>query len=66
VLGLGEMAEHPVVFAQLGSAWRVGVQTDVGGGLVAVFVPNSLNPVSGAVFFFPPTACARRARRSPR
>jgi uncharacterized membrane protein len=53
VLGLGEMAEHPVVFAQLGGAWRVGVQTDVGGGLVAVFVPNSPNPMSGAVFFVP-------------
>ena len=51
VLGLGEMAEHPVVFAHLGGAWRIGVQTDVvGAGLVAVFIPNSPNPMSGSVF----------------
>jgi uncharacterized membrane protein len=48
VMGLGEMA---VVFAQLGGAWRIAVQTGVvGGGLVAVFVPNSPNPMSGSVF----------------
>ena len=51
VMGLGEMADHPVVFARLGGAWRIGVQTGVvGGGLVAVFVPNSPNPMSGSVF----------------
>jgi uncharacterized membrane protein len=51
VLGLGDTAEHPVVLAQLGGAWRVGVQTDfVGGDFVAVFVPNSPNPMSGSVF----------------
>jgi uncharacterized membrane protein len=51
VMRLGEMADHPVVLAQLGGAWRIGVQTDVvGGGLVAVFVPNSPNPMSGSVF----------------
>ncbi len=51
VMGLGEMADHPVVLAQLGGAWRIGVQTDVvGNGLVAVFVPNSPNPMSGSVF----------------
>jgi len=51
VLGLGEMAEHPVVLAQFGDAWRIGVQTDsVVGGFVAVFVPNSPNPMSGSVF----------------
>jgi uncharacterized membrane protein len=51
VMGLGEMADHPVVLARLGGAWRIGVQTDVvGGGLVAVFVPNSPNPMSGSVF----------------
>ena len=51
VLGAGEMEDHPVVLAQLGGAWRIGVQTDVvGGGLVAVFVPNSPNPSSGGVF----------------
>ena len=45
------MADHPVVLAQLGGAWRIGVQTKVvGGGLVAVFVPNSPNPMSGSVF----------------
>ena len=31
VMGLGEMADHPVVLAQLGGAWRIGVQTDVVG-----------------------------------
>ena len=51
VMGLGEMADHPVVLTQLGGAWRIGVQTGVmGGGLVAVFVPNSPNPMSGSVF----------------
>jgi uncharacterized membrane protein len=51
VMGLGEMADHPVVFAQLGGAWRIAVQTGVAGdGLVAVFVPNSPNPMSGSVF----------------
>ena len=52
VLGLGETAEHPVVLAHLGGAWRIGVQTDrVAGDLVAVCVPNSPNPMSGSVFF---------------
>src|ERR1700720_41659 len=52
VMGLGETPDHPVVFAQLGGAWRIAVQTGVvGGGLVAVFVPNSPNPMSGSVFF---------------
>jgi uncharacterized membrane protein len=51
LMGLGEMADHPVVLTQLGGAWRIGVQTGVvGGGLVAVFVPNSPNPMSGSVF----------------
>ena len=37
-LGLGETAEHPVVLAHLGGAWRLGVQTDqIVGDLVAVF-----------------------------
>src|SRR5271157_2542253 len=54
VLGLGEAAEHPVVFANFGGAWRIGVQTDaVSAGLVAVFIPNSPNPMSGSVFFMP-------------
>lgn len=52
MMGLGEMAEHPVVLAQVGGAWRLGVQTDaVVGGLAAVFVPNSPNTFSGSVFF---------------
>jgi uncharacterized membrane protein len=52
MMGLGEMAEHPVVLAQLGDAWRLGVQTDiVQGGLAAVFIPNSPNTFSGSVFF---------------
>ena len=51
VMGLGEMADHPVVLTQLGGAWRIGVQTGgMSGGLVAVFVPNSPNPMSGSVF----------------
>jgi uncharacterized membrane protein len=50
MMGLGEMAEHPVVLAQLGDAWQLGVQT-VQSGLVAVFVPNSPNTFSGSVFF---------------
>jgi uncharacterized membrane protein len=52
VLGLGETADHPVVLAHLGGAWRIGVQTDhAGDDLVVVFVPNSPNPMSGSVFF---------------
>ena len=51
VLGIGETAEHPVVLARLGDAWRIGVQTDVVcDGYVAVFLPNSPNPMSGSVF----------------
>jgi uncharacterized membrane protein len=51
MMGLGEMAEHPVVLAQLGDAWQLGVQTDImQSGLVAVFVPNSPNTFSGSVF----------------
>ncbi len=51
VLGLGEMAEHPVVLVKIGGAWRIGVQTDTDeDGLVPVFVPNSPNPMSGSVF----------------
>jgi len=51
MLGVGETADYPVVLANLGGAWRIGVQTDVlGDNLVAVFVPNSPNPLSGAVF----------------
>ena len=51
VLGLGEASEHPHVLVQLGDAWRIGVQTDhIGKDLVAVFLPNSPNPMSGSVF----------------
>ena len=51
-MGLGETADHPVVLAHLGGAWRIAVQTGVvGGGLIAVFVPNSPNSMSGSVFF---------------
>ena len=50
--GSEEMSQHPVVLAQFGVAWRLGVQTDVMvGGLAAVFVPNSPNTFSGSVFF---------------
>ncbi len=63
VLGAGEMGDHPVVLAQLGGAWRIGVQTDlVGEGLFAVFVPNSPNPSSGGVFL----VAADRVRPLPR
>jgi uncharacterized membrane protein len=52
VMGLGEMVEHPVVLAQVGGGWRLGVQTDVAGsGLTAVFLPNSPNTFSGSVLF---------------
>jgi uncharacterized membrane protein len=51
VLGVSESSEHPLVLVQIGDAWRIGVQTDAGqGGLAAVFVPNSPNPMSGSVF----------------
>ena len=45
------MTNHPVVLAYTGSAWQIGVQTDVlTDGVVAVFVPNAPNPKSGVVF----------------
>jgi uncharacterized membrane protein len=50
VLGLGETTEHPVVLADFGGSWRIGVQTESGGSHVAVFIPNSPNPMSGSVF----------------
>jgi len=53
VLGLSESTEHPVVLAEFGGSWRIGVQTDARDGLVAVFVPNSPNPMSGGVFVLP-------------
>jgi uncharacterized membrane protein len=52
MMGLGEMADHPVVLAQIEGAWRLGVQTSVAeSGLTAVFIPNSPNTFSGSVFF---------------
>jgi len=50
-LGVSESSEHPVVIVHLGGAWRIGVQTDAADGAVAVFVPNSPNPMSGSVYF---------------
>jgi uncharacterized membrane protein len=50
VLGLSESLEHPVVLAEFGGSWRVGVQTDAGEGFVSVFIPNSPNPMSGGLF----------------
>ena len=55
MLGVGETADYPVVLANLGGAWRVGVQTDVQSeNLVAVFIPNSPNALSGGVFLVAP------------
>ena len=50
VLGLSESLEHPVVLADFGGSWRVGVQTDAGDGFVTVFIPNAPNPMSGGLF----------------
>lgn len=51
MLGVGETADYRIVLANLGDAWRIGVQTDVlGENLVAVVVPNSPNPLSSGVF----------------
>jgi hypothetical protein len=51
MLGVDETAEYLVVLANLGGAWRIGVQTDeLSENLVAVFVPNSPNPLSGGAF----------------
>jgi hypothetical protein len=55
VLGVGETADYPVVLANLGGAWRIGVRTDVlGENLVAVFIPNSPNALPGGVFLVAP------------
>jgi hypothetical protein len=65
VLGVGETAEYPVVLANLGGAWRIGVQTDVlGRDLVAVFIPNSPNALSGGCSSSPQSRASRR--RLPR
>jgi uncharacterized membrane protein len=54
MLGVGETSDYPVVLANLGGAWRIAVQTDIlGEGLVAIFIPNSPNPLSGGVFLVP-------------
>jgi len=53
VLGLSESAEHPVVLADFGGSVRIGVQTESGAEYVAVFIPNSPNPMSGGVFLLP-------------
>jgi len=50
VLGLSDSTEHPVVLADFGGSWRIGVQTDAREGFVAVFIPNSPNPMSGGLF----------------
>jgi hypothetical protein len=47
MLGVGETADYPVILANLGGAWRIGMQTDV---LGENLVPNSPNPLSGGVF----------------
>ena len=66
MLGVGETADYPVILANLGGAWRIGVQTDVlGENLVAVFVPNSPNPRSGGCSSSPPTACVPLASPLP-
>jgi hypothetical protein len=62
VLGVGETANCPVVLANLGGARRIGVQTDVlGEDLVAVFIPNSPNALSGGVFLVPVDSVRRAA-----
>ncbi len=54
LLGVGETADNPPVLAEFGGSWRIGVQTDeTESGLLAVFVPNAPNPMSGAVFLLP-------------
>ena len=66
MLGVGETADYPVVLANLGGAWRIGVQTDVlGEHLVAVFIPNSPNALSGGCSSSPPIACVPPASPSP-
>ena len=50
MLGVGETADYPVILANLGGAWRIGVRRRLGENLIAAFVPNSPNPLSGGVF----------------
>ena len=58
VMGLGEMADHPVVLAQLGGAWRIGVQTDVVRRLGRGFRPQFPEPDVGI-------GLSRRRRQRP-
>jgi hypothetical protein len=65
MLGVGETADYPVVLANLGGAWLIGVQTDaLGENLVAVFVPNSTRCLAECSSS-PPTACVPLASPSP-
>ena len=67
VLGLGETAEHPVVVAHLGGAWRIGVQTDVvGAGLSQCSSPIPRTRCQARCFSSPPTASVRQPCPSPR
>ena len=66
MLGVGETADYPVILANLGGAWRIGVQTDVlGENLVAVFVPNSPTRCRAECSSSPPTACVLLASPLP-
>ena len=67
VMGLGEMADHPVVFAQLGGAWRIGSRP----AWWAAAWSRSSSPIprtrcQDRSFSSPPTAFARPAFHSPR
>ena len=51
VMGLGEMADHPACLRNWAAPGGLACRPTWSAGLVAVFVPNSPNSMSGSVFF---------------
>ncbi len=60
LLGLDELAKHPVVLVQREGGWQIGIQVQAEqSGLVTVFIPNSPNPHTGAVHLVAPERVKR-------
>ena len=54
MLGFDGLSKHPVVLAQLEGGWQIAVQVEAEiNGYVTIFVPDSPNPRTGAVYLMP-------------
>ena len=66
MLGVGETADYPVVLANLGGAWRIGVQTDVSARISSpCSSPIRRTRCPAECSSSPPTACVPLASPSP-